>query len=60
MWKPRLLVFALAVAEIDGDPKGFVDWFVKAKMRSNVTNLELTRMPTEEDVRVVPPRRKIL
>ena len=48
----------VAVADINGELKRFVDWFVKAKKRPNITNLVLTEV--EEDARKggVPPRMK--
>lgn len=50
---------SVAVAEIDGELKGFVDWFVKAKRRPNITNLVLTGMPMGRGRKGgVPPRKK--
>ena len=50
---------SVAVAEIDGELKAFVDWFVKAKKRPNITNLVLTGMPSGRGRKGgVPPRKK--
>ena len=50
---------SVAVAEIDGELKGFVDWFVKAKKQPNITNLIMTGMPTGRGRKGgVPPRKR--
>ena len=50
---------SVAAAEIDGELKGFIDWFVKAKKRPNITNLVLTGMPSGRGRKGgAPPRKK--
>ena len=50
---------SVAVAETDGELKGFIDWFVKAKKRPNITSLVLTGMPIGRGRKGgVPPRKK--
>ena len=50
---------SVAVAEISGELHKFMDWFIKAKKRPNITNLVLTGMPSGRGRKGgVPPKKR--